>query len=74
MTSEKTIKVSMEIPKKVAETVTWLSSLVGRNRASVVVEAIQVYKIMWEAKIEGGRLLVEDKNGKMKEIVMKRDE
>lgn len=74
MSENTSIKITMEIPKKIAESVKCLSSLVGRNKATVVVEAIQIYKLMWETKIDGGRVIVENKNGTMKEIVMKCNE
>lgn len=62
------IRVTMNVQPSTKSNVEWLVAILGKNASTCIGMAISLYKIIQENKLKGGRLILEDINGNMKEV------
>jgi hypothetical protein len=65
------VKVTVNLTEDNFKTVEKLSESSGMNKTDVINKAIVVEKFISEAQDEGKKFLVEDKNGKIQEVIFR---
>lgn len=62
------IRVTMNVQPETKKNVEWLSAILDKNASTCIGKAITLYRIIQENKLKGGRLILEDNDGNMKEV------
>lgn len=69
----KTTKVSFNLPNEMLAKVKALATLRGDTSTSVIVGAINTYLYINERLAEGAKVLIQEKDGSMKQLVFFRE-
>ena len=72
MADDEVVKLSVNLTPQVAETLRRLAKERGTNMTEVLKSAIGTERFISDAKKQDQKILVEDKNGKVREILFNR--